>query len=155
RRQLGDAAEVIQVKMGRDVVVDPGQAGDGGGGPVDAPGVPRAGSARINQDRLPGGRDNERGAAALDVVPVDIHPVVRQAGAGARRNQAAERDEEKLWQRFHGGPLLKTLPESSAMTNVGKAPRPAPAPVRIPSAEAGAAGVFTSRRSGFPIQTLP
>ena len=87
RDALGEfrqAAIMIAVPMGDDQIVDLGQPGIPGGR-HDAPGIAdrrgRRDVAGVDQQRLAGRRDEQRGVAAFDVDDVDV-----QGRAGLRRS---------------------------------------------------------------------
>ena len=64
------AAHVIDVIVGDDEVIDRLHAG-GAGGVDDPAGIALAGISGVDQHRLAGGRDDERGGAALGVDEVE------------------------------------------------------------------------------------
>ena len=68
--EFSEAAEVVDMEMGDDDVIDAREAGLGGG-VVDAGGVATAGVAGVDEDGFAGRGDEERGAAAFGVDPVD------------------------------------------------------------------------------------
>lgn len=86
--------------MGGDEEVDFLQAGGFGGDLVDAAGIARAGVAGVDEDGFAGGRDNEGGAAAFGINPVDVEGARRGAQAG-REEECDEEGEgvEEVW--FH------------------------------------------------------
>ena len=58
--------------MRDDEMVDLLHAGDLGGRLVDAPGIAAARHTGVDEDRLAGGRYDQRAAAAFDVHPVNV-----------------------------------------------------------------------------------
>ncbi len=100
-RQLRGAAEMVDVEMGQDEVVDPRQPGLAGGAP-DAPGVARPRIARVDQDRFAGGGDDEGAAAPFHIVPVDIEAMVGLVGAGARQEGKADEHGQGRGGESHG-----------------------------------------------------
>ena len=58
--------------MRDDEMIDLLHAGDLGGDFVNAPGVASARHAGVDEDRLAGGGDDQRAAAALNVYPVNV-----------------------------------------------------------------------------------
>jgi hypothetical protein len=89
-RELGQRTEVVAVPMGRDVVIDPGDARvldrvedaariASRGGPA---------VARVDENGLAGWRHEERGVAALDVDDIDV-----QGAASLRRWKNCRGDE--------------------------------------------------------------
>ena len=100
-RQLREAAEVIDVKVRDDDVIDALQARDFRGDLMNALGIAAAGVAGVDEHRLAFGRDDERGAAALGVHPVNVERFVREAGARGHGEQ--EREQGELGEFiFHG-----------------------------------------------------
>ena len=97
----GGAAEVVEVVVGGDEVVDVLHPGLGGG-LVDPAGVAVAGVAGVDQHRFAGGRDDERGGSPFDVDPDDVEAAVGLAGA-KRRGQDHEDEEKK---QVAGGGLV-------------------------------------------------
>ncbi len=63
---------MVDVKVRDDEVVDLLHTGDLGGGFVQSPGIAPPRHAGVDEDRLAGGSDDERAAAALDVHPVNV-----------------------------------------------------------------------------------
>ncbi len=68
--EFSEPAEVVDMEVSDDNVVDAREAGLDGG-VVDAGGVATAGVAGVDEDGFAGGGDEERGAAAFGVDPVD------------------------------------------------------------------------------------
>ena len=84
--KFSEAAEMVDVEVGDDDVIDAREAGLGGG-VVDAGGVATAGVAGVDEDGFAGGGDEERGAAAFGVDPVDD-----ESGGGFFDGQEGESD---------------------------------------------------------------
>ena len=74
--EFSKAAEVVDMEVGDDDVIDARETGLGGG-VVDAGGVATAGVAGVDEDGFAGGGDKESGTAAFGVDPVDA-----QRGSG-------------------------------------------------------------------------
>jgi hypothetical protein len=108
-RELGQPADVVLMVVRADEVIDPLHA-RGGEHRHDAISVARAGVAGVDQDGLAGGRDEERGFAALRVGDVDIERGRTRSGglgvSGAWADEAGQRqgegDQERV-ARAHGG----------------------------------------------------
>ena len=83
--------------MRDDEVVDLLHAGNLGGGFVQSPGIAAARHAGVDEDRLAGGRDDQRAAATLDVHPVYVERLRVlgdcRAGKGQRRCRYDSVDE--------------------------------------------------------------
>ena len=90
RGEFRRAAEVIDVKVRGDEVIDLLQAGDFGGQLVDAARIALEGIAGIDEHRLARRRDDERRAAAFDIHPVDVERAIR-----AVRREAARLERRK------------------------------------------------------------
>ena len=112
-RQLGHAADVIAVKVRDEQVVDPRYAGEpcdledalriarlGG---VAGPGVERAGAreTRVDEQRLPGGGDDEGGLPTLHVDEVDVERPCGGRLSGGHQRSDCERKREDDRARGH------------------------------------------------------
>ena len=89
RGELGQAAEVIAVPVRDDQMIDLGEAGVMDG-IHDAAGIANGAGrdvARIHEQRLAGGRDEERGVAAFDVDDVDVESRAGFAGFPLRMRE--------------------------------------------------------------------
>src|SRR5207245_400634 len=98
RHQLGealDAAEMIQVPVRDDVVVDGAEVGAFGGDFEDAFGVALAGVAAVDQHRLTGRRDDQRGRPAFGVDEVNVEPAFGRLGPYVHGGQQQGGNEEK------------------------------------------------------------
>ena len=86
------AADVVAVVVRREQVVDVLQPGSLHhlGDPLGIAFGRRTGAAAVDQHRLTGRRDNQRGAAALDVDHIDA-----QRGGGVRLGQAQPRGDQE------------------------------------------------------------
>ena len=85
-RQLSRTSEVVDVKVRGDQVIDLLHAGHLGCGLVKAPGIAPARHAGVDEDRFPGGCDDQRATAALDVDPVNVESL-RVLGGGRTDDQ--------------------------------------------------------------------
>ena len=89
--EVGGAAVVVHIEVGRDEVVDVVQTRRLGHHAMDATGVTITRHAAIHFNGLAGRRDEERAAAALHVHPVDVQRLVfrsREGGSGQSQQQA-------------------------------------------------------------------
>ena len=107
--EFGHAANVIGVKVGDEHVIKTGDAGVAHGG-LDALGVATvvARPPCVNQQRLAGGSDEERGLSAFDVDGVDAEGAWLGLGKGGQRMGEQEQGAEADQQGEDGG-AAKTL----------------------------------------------
>ena len=82
-QQVGDAAHVVLVEVGDEQRVDFLDAGGFGGG-GDAIGVAPAiaGVSGVDQQRLAGGRDDQRGLASFDIDEINVQRLGGLGGDG-------------------------------------------------------------------------
>ena len=95
RRQPRCAAEVIDVVVGHQEVVDFLQVRDVGSDVENPAGVALAGVAGVDEDRFIGGGDDEGGAAAFRVDPVDVQAMVGGGGEGAGDKEGLQEEGER------------------------------------------------------------
>ena len=91
-RHLGRAADVVEVVVRRDEVVDLLQTRVRRGG-GDAPGVNGARMAGIDEHRLAGRRNQQRGGAAFDVDVVDVQRAAVLHGRVGREGDAPDQEQ--------------------------------------------------------------
>ena len=106
-RQLGHAADVVAVEVGDEQVVDPRHTGElrdledalwiARPGGVAGLGIKPAGARKpgVDEQRLPGGRNEQRGLAPFDVDEVDVEGPGRRLrrGSRGRRRQGKSKKE--------------------------------------------------------------
>jgi len=91
--KVGDAADVIDVEVGDEDVVETGDAGVAHGG-LDALGIAGigCGPAGVDEERIAQRRDDERGLAALNVDGVDEEGAGELGGGGKAKDSREGQD---------------------------------------------------------------
>ena len=115
--ELRRAAEVVNVEVRDDDMVNALQARDFGGELVDAPGVAPAGIAGVNEHGLALRRDDERGATAFRVHPVDVEGFVGLARASSGGGKEQHSNEKSRKEDVHGGRFCGTRPLAATGKN--------------------------------------
>ena len=98
--ELLKAADVIDVVMGRDQVIDALHASRGEHF-FQAIKVPRSGTAAVDQHRFAGGRDPQRGLSAFGIDNVDLQ---RALGADTRGGDQHEQKKDEPFHTFFPAP---------------------------------------------------